>query len=327
MGGPQGLSLKVRAEHLFRTSINGFAGSFMPATILTALPPTGTDEVQLTNFLFTQVLSESCAVFFGKLDTADGDLNAFASGRGKEQFSNLALIAPPTPLLAVPYSTLGAGFTLLHEGQPVFVFTVLNPVDTSSTIGLDELFEEGVSLTALLRVPVQLAGRPGVQAVGAAWSSRDFTALGQDPRILTGNVPITERTGTWCVFWSGHHYLHVDPCDPTKGWGVFGRAAVSDGNPNPLEYFLSFGIGGTSPLAGRQGDTFGIGWYRNYLSDELGAIATQLIGLQDGQGVELYYNIAVTPWLHVTPDVQFLKPEFGRFDDTTVAGVRVNVDF
>jgi porin len=45
--------------------------------------------------------------------------------------------------------------------------------------------------------------------------------------------------------------------------------------------------------------------------------------------VELFYNIEVTPWLHVTPDVQILI-DAGGVDDRDVAvvyGLRMQMSF
>jgi Carbohydrate-selective porin, OprB family len=63
----------------------------------------------------------------------------------------------------------------------------------------------------------------------------------------------------------------------------------------------------------------------------------QRLGLDHEQGVELFYNIAVTPWLHVTPDLQFIDearnkaPLIGAnrkaIDTAVVAGLRVKIDF
>ena len=49
---------------------------------------------------------------------------------------------------------------------------------------------------------------------------------------------------------------------------------------------------------------------------------------RDGTGVEFYYNVQVTPWLNVTPDLQYIRPELSRFtsgDDAFVYGLRVNM--
>jgi porin len=53
--------------------------------------------------------------------------------------------------------------------------------------------------------------------------------------------------------------------------------------------------------------------------------------------VELFYNIAVTPWLHVTPDLQFvdaardkvlsLAPSRKAIHTAVAAGLRVKIDF
>lgn len=128
--------------------------------------------------------------------------------------------------------------------------------------------------------------------------------------------------------WNFDQYLYVDPCNAARGWGVFGRAGLADNDTNPIEWFLSFGVGGSSMFRGRQADTFGVGWYYSGTSSELAPdLAMALGGIGDGQGVEMYYNIAVTPWLQITPDVQFIMPARETVDTATVVGVRARVIF
>ena len=47
------------------------------------------------------------------------------------------------------------------------------------------------------------------------------------------------------------------------------------------------------------------------------------------QTIELYYNIEVTPWLHITPDLQIIDNPTGSKDVDTalVAGVRMHMEF
>ena len=56
-------------------------------------------------------------------------------------------------------------------------------------------------------------------------------------------------------------------------------------------------------------------------------LAPVLLPLGDEQGVELYYNVAVTPWFHVTPDVQFIDPFRERVDESVLLGVRGKIEF
>ena len=328
MGGPQGLFVKIRAEHRFGESLANATGAILPSTVLSELPTPESENLYITNLLFTQALSQSFAVFMGKLDTLDGDVNAFAHGRGKTQFSDSAFVATPIALRTVPYSTLGAGFVFLDGAEPIFTFTVLNPRDTAKTAGFNELFNDGVTLTAELRRPTKFFGKPGHQLIAGTWSSRDYVALDQDPRIILPSVPIARANGSWSVYGNFDQYLFTDRCEPEKGWGIFGRAGIADPRSNPIAWFLSFGIGGDSPIAGRSQDGFGVGWYYAALSNDLAPfINAALGGLGDGQGIELFYRAQMTPWFHVTPDVQILWPGRDNVDTTYIVGLRSNISF
>ena len=324
LGFNEGLFLKVRAEHRFGESINGDTGAFFPATLLSDLPVRGSEEMYLTNVLFTQMLSETFGVFAGKLDTLDGDLNAFAHGRGKTQFMNTAFIASPIALRTIPYSTLGCGLVVLGANQsPLFSFTVLNASDTTQTDGFSELFNDGVAMSTELRLPTEFFGRAGHQLVGGTWSSKDFVSLGQDPRVVLPNIPIARQSDSWSLYWNCDQYLVVDDKDPTRGWGLFGRAGIADQQTNPVDWFASGGLGGASPLAARPLDTFGVGYFYAHSSDKIGPLLETLFGpIGAGQGVEIFYNALVTPWLRVTPDFQVLIPARENLDAAVVAGVR-----
>ncbi|QDU98551.1 carbohydrate porin [Lignipirellula cremea] len=327
-GGPEGLFVKLRAEHRYGQSISSSTGSFLPATVLTSLPAPDYEDLYITNLIFTQALSENFAVFAGKIDTLSGDANAFAHARGKDQFSNLGFVVNPLMLRAVPYSTLAAGFSVLHELQPIFTFTVMNPVESSRTTGFGELFEKGVTLTAEARLPYELNGLVGHQVFGGVWSSRNYVALGQDPRVVLPNVPIERQSGTWALYWNADQYLSMYDDAPTKGWGLFARAGVADNQANPLAGFVSAGIGGDSPIRSRRQDTFGVGYYYLQTSDKIGVFAERALGpIGDGHGVEMFYNYAVTPWMHLTGDAQVLHPEVKNVNTAFVLGLRCKIDF
>lgn len=324
LGVQDGLFLKVRAEHRFGENINRDTGALLPASVLADLPVADSEELLLTNVLFTQALSERFAVFFGKLDTLDGDPNAFAHGRGKTQFSNTGFVANPIALRTVPYSTLGCGFAILgDEGEPLFSYTLLNSVDTAETAGFDELFEDGVSMAAELRLPTEFGGLPGHQLFAGTWSSRDYVSLDQDPRIILPTVPINEASGSWSLYWNFDQFLHVDPCASGRGWGLFGRAGVADDKANPLSWFLSFGVGGNNPMRGHGADTFGVGWFVAGSSGEVGPTLETVLGpIDDGHGVELFYNWQATPWLNVTPDLQVIVPSRENLEPAIALGLR-----
>lgn len=173
------------------------------------------------------------------------------------------------------------------------------------------------------RVPTNFLNKPGHQLFAATWSSRNYAALNQDPRIILPNVPIARTDGSWSAYWNFDQFLHVDPCDPTKGWGLFGRAGIADNDANPIAWFLSFGVGGNSPIAGRSNDRFGAGWFYSGTSNEIAPFLELVTGpIGDSQGVELFYNIEVTPWFHLTPDLQVLVPAREDIDPALLIGAR-----
>jgi porin len=327
LSGQEGLFLQLRAEHRFGQALSvRDTGSFGAPAVLANLPSLNTEDVLLTNVVFTQALSEQFVVFLGKMDTLDGDMNAFAHGRGKTQFLNTNFVFNPIAVQTIPYATLGAGFSILQGVEPIFTFTVLNATDTATTSGFDELFADGVALSAELRLPTRIFGLPGHQDFGVTWNSREYTALGQDPRVILPGFDIVPIDGSWSLRYNFDQYFYVDPCDSRRGWGLFGRAGISDANPNPIHWIVSFGVGGNSPLTGREADRFGIGWYYGAPSSDLGKNFDSF-NPEDGTGVEIFYNIAVTPWFELTPDLQIIDGGIAKADTAVLFGVRGNLIF
>jgi porin len=325
--GREGLFIKIKAEHRYGETLDNNVGAFFSPTILADLPKLGSERLYLTNVLFTQALSENFAVFAGKLDTLDGDMNAFAHGRGKTQFSNLAFVFNPIAAATVPYSTLGAGFVVLDGAEQVFGFTVLNSTDTTGTSGFEQLFNDGALLSVFLRRPTQFFDRPGHQLLGATWNNRTYNSIG-DAYINYPNVVIPTTRGSWSLYWNFDQYLVVDDAATGRGWGTFGRAGIADDNTNPIAWFLSFGLGGNSPIASRPADTFGVGWYYSSTSSQIGPILTGLLGpVGNGQGVECFYNYQLTPAIRLTPDVQVIVPALETIDPALVVGLRAQLIF
>ena len=99
-------------------------------------------------------------------------------------------------------------------------------------------------------------------------------------------------------------------CTPTpkiskRNWTLNSDLGLTDGNPNPIRWFANLSLVGNGLIRSRENDTVGIGYYHLDISN-LPIFTIHNVGDEDG--VELFYNAAVTPWFHVTPDVQILDP-------------------
>ena len=109
--------------------------------------------------------------------------------------------------------------------------------------------------------------------------------------------------------------------------GVFGNFGISDGKPNPIRWSAILGIGGSSPISGRKHDTFGIGYYYLGYSDDFKDVAQVITPVRDERGLELFYNVGVTPWCHITPDLQIITPTLRHAETSLVLGLRMKIDF
>jgi porin len=118
--------------------------------------------------------------------------------------------------------------------------------------------------------------------------------------------------------------LYADAEDPKRNWTLNSDLGLTDGNPNPIHWFANVSLLGNSPIHGRENDTVGIGYYH------LGVSKLRILtihGIGDENGVEMYYNAAVTPWFHVTPDLQILSPAQHHTEPALLVGIRARLSF
>jgi porin len=74
-------------------------------------------------------------------------------------------------------------------------------------------------------------------------------------------------------------------------------------------------------------DTFGIAYYYLGFSDDFKEVAQTITPVRDERGLELFYNTAVTPWCHITTDLQVITPTLGLTESSFVLGLRMKIDF
>jgi porin len=300
----------VEFEGNYNRPINLDPGAIMPVNSSQLFPTPGVRELNVPQVKFTQFLSHYFGVTLGKLDTTSGDANEFAHGKGDRQFFNLAFNINPVLLLTVPSSTLGAGLIILPTKDPkqaVITMLVIDSNGRANTSGFDTAFEGNNTYAIEGHVRTDFFGLTGHQLVGATYSGKDFSSLDQGLRFIIENGDIEKEDDSWSFFYNFDQYLY----EPKKGQGIgiFGRFGASDGDANPIHYFYSIGAGGKGIVPGRTLDEFGVGYYYIDVSNPkfTGFLADREL-LRDEYGIEAYYNIALTPWMKLTPDIQIIRP-------------------
>lgn len=327
MGLWEGGRFDFRGETRLGQDCNGIDGSFAPSNFAMALPLQNRDLTTLTGLQYAQDLSENTSVFFGKLNLLDGTPDAYVRGLRLNYFLNAAMQSNLSRSYLIP-STLGAGFTIRDEGEPAFHFYLLDTHYTPTTSGLSNLFSNGVVLYGECRKKTDWFDLPGHSAVGFLYSTATRTALDTDPylvldTILSGGKLPTENSA-WTATYRFDQVIYADPENPNRKWTLNSDVGLTDGNPNPIRWFGNLTLVGTSPLHAREHDTFGLGYYHLGVSP-LTILKLHGIGAEDG--VELFYNAAVTPWFHVTSDLQVLDPAQSHNATALVVGLRARLSF
>jgi porin len=172
---------------------------------------------------------------------------------------------------------------------------------------------------------IQVFGHTSGVTVTGTYSTKDGANLGE--LLLPSDLQTGNKDHSWFLSAQFVYYLHQSAQQPGEAWGVFLKTAASDGNPNPFQGSIMGGVGGTGLFDSRPNDTFGLGYFYVDFSDELQSSIDPLVTFQDEQGIEAFYNCAVTDWLLVAADLQYVNPALGATDNALVAGLRATIRF
>src|SRR5262245_5320464 len=333
---------------------NNKTGALMPVNVnqLFPLPPGDIFGVPAWNF--TQFLSPYFGMAIGKFATitaTSGDMNEFAHGKGDSNFMNMAFNANPLPIFTMPYSTLGIGLIGLPTKDPkqaVVSLFVMSSTGDPTTSGFDDLNGNDIVVAAEGRVRTDFFNLTGHQVFGTTFSNRKFNSIDQRlDRDVIANRDLQGKKGSWNIYYNFDQYLYEPKKGADQGIGIFMRLGTSDGNPNFMKFFSSFGVGGKGMFESRPNDKFGIGTYFiNVNNPTLHGPLQSRKFLRNESGFEAFYNVAITPWLFLTPDLQFFsgaqkktttlvqgplgvlpRLETHSIGTTTVLGVRLKIVF
>lgn len=330
LGFWKGSHVTLHAETRYGQTANDITGALVPVNLMLAEPrPYGT-VTALTDVRFTQYLSENLFVYAGKINTLDDFVQPLTGARGLNGFLNTALIFNPVQARTLPYSTFGTGFVYLVDGEPLLTLSVFDTNNTPTISGFETFFNNGVTILAESNFPTTFFGLPGHQGLSGTYSNGKYTSLQPaaylDP-ILGPVIQTGLETGSWSLIYNFDQALSVSSDDPKRMWGVFGNLGIADDNPSPVRWVAIAGVSGASPIRRRAGDTFGIGYFYMGVSEPLKNLVSPFASLRNEQGVEVYYNIAVTPWCHITPDFQVMTPFQDQVGASVLFGLRAKIDF
>jgi porin len=249
-------------------------------------------------------------------------------GGGIDTFWNTCLAAPITGLVP-PYLT-GVSLDFSTSIAQVSLM-VYDPRGATQTSGLQGWGEDGLTGRLSVLFPVQVGGLRGYQTLTVVGNNASSIDLADIPYLILPpsiRPTIDVKNSSWYAGYSFQQYLWQNQDNPREGWGVFGQVGVADGNPNLYRWMALGGIGGSSPIPGRNLDRFGVAYFRYSFSRNLAnSLQVFHFDLGDESGVELFYNAAIAPWFRLAADLQYIRPGNHSAGNALFAGVSAQIKF
>jgi porin len=240
------------------------------------------------------------------------DLSPF-SGPYHFRFLNAHMFFNSVLLPYAQYNKLGGLVTLKPSKGLTITTGVADP--NSSAIEVDWFNEGDWDLLHEWRVMAEPFGKdkPTLFSLGVVYRDKD------QPRL---EDPTKTKSSDWAFWGNFNQWLYKNPDNPHQAIGLFGRLGITDGKINNVKHHFSMGVTFDGMIPSRPKDVVGlVGWYNDFSDDAF--IPTR----GSSGGFEAFYNFRVTPWLQVSPDVQFLIDPALSADskDTLVLGLRALV--
>ena len=268
---------------------------------------------------------------FNSIDLVQGIMPEIGSGR--DSFLNVHALVTALPWFRfVNLSEWGAGFWTYDKeagGQIQHGFIVLGLDNVTDNWDFGPSFEDGVGMLGWLRFFHEIGGKPGWVAVYIGGATREYASLDPSDWLLIPGAGLvsTARKQPFDVAPHVSQVLWQDSSNKDRKINLVVGGTIADANPsfsnwNSFSKLEAYGLQRSRP-----GDRMGIaGWY-NGISDDVVALTAPLgIPVRDNWGMELYYNREITPWFHLTGDLQVLQNSSATTDTSLVLGMRAIID-
>jgi porin len=340
----EGLTIDLHARTRFGNDVGADAGGLvLPNTGLLMPLPGDYSDSDITGLLVNQTFplyaGHEGLFSLGKIDVLDAVTLFFPYVTyGQEGFWNVNALVSALPWFGAVrgLSLYGGWLASINEeyqiGESAILVTGTENVTTSWS-SLHDSFDDGVWIAAFHRFLYKLDGKPGYFMVFGGVSTRDQVSVESIDFVLIPGAGLTvtdDEKKPWNialylsqVFWQAEK-------DPNRKATILIGGTVGPDEPQFAQYNLFTALEAYGPMASRPHDRMGVAFWYNWLSDDFVDTLSDLpipIRLRDTWGFELYYNIEINKWLHLTPDLQIVKNEFKGDNMAIIPGIRMVMDF
>ncbi len=237
------------------------------------------------------------------------------------------------------YTSTSWAALAVYAATPKLVFAggVLDPNTAADNFAKNAF--NGVNLYVTAVGSYEIGGLPGQFSPSFNWSNKPKVDLAQPFGLLTSpaqvaqavggllganslnGLPTNFRSESWFAIANVSQYLYVkdDPAmigeklksgQPLNGVGIFARAGYAPPETNPITQDYSVGLIAHGLINVRSYDSFGVAYYYNVISNNFKDAVTNLTfgesHASNEQGVEVFYDFAITPAIRLIPSYQHI---------------------
>jgi len=271
------------------------------------------------------VFSDALTIMVGKIDfTGVFDASAYADDECT-QFLNAAFVDDPT----IPFPDYSLGVVLTYDLTDSWY--VMGGIADAQADGRETGFrttfhDEDYFFYALeTGVTAEFSSDNG--AMPAAYRMGMWVD-GQDKARFSNSKNYRDDTGVY-VSCDQMFYKENNKPEDSQGLGVFGRFGYANSDLNPIGNFWSIGVQYQGLFEGRDDDVAAIGFASGIFSDYDGAKDGGNYTENHENVLEMYYNAQVTPWLNLSPSIQYISNTGGdkTIKDVVLFGLRAQMTF
>lgn len=310
-------------------------GSYAPQDISLAMPgPLYSHNTYPSEYFLTQAFSKTFSILVGKTsDIFIPDETLFGDSY-KYYFVNFNLNKNPMTLNFFHPTALSALAVWTPTPAIAVGGGVLDTATEADNLAKNAFNHVNLHLTAV--VSYKLNGLPGQVSPALNYSNKPQVDLQspyghlspeQVPQAvgalvgspLTAGLPFNRKPDSWFAIVNAAQYIYVEDDaanvgaklksgQPLRGIGIFGRLGYAPERTNPITRDVSLALFARGMIGTRSYDSFGVGaWYNQIsrdLKDSMSKLTFGTVPVNDEKGVEVFYDLAVTPAIHLTPSFQ-----------------------
>lgn len=200
-----------------------------------------------------------------------------------------------------------------------------------SQSGFNTIFHKDGSNMNLEEIGITptIKNHPGKYIVGVWQRSQNIDELLNDDQVNAGYAPITYKGnhGVYTEFEQMIFKEKRDNCEDDQGLTLLGQYSWAPKTRTELTKYFGVALDYKGLIPKRNDDKIGVGINFAAFSNRGGELSTGRVGRKGESVLEVFYKIALTPWLSVQPDFQWINKPYYAEKSTIVFGARTNITF